>query len=58
MCGFMCKCDGGGGEMLKFVENLQMNWNVRSVDAVFFVTEIIVNRTGELINHVFPLYGL
>jgi hypothetical protein len=32
--------------------------NVRRVGAVFFVTEIIVNLTGILINHVFAVSGL
>ena len=31
---------------------------MRRVGAVFFVTEIIVNYNGVLINHVFPVCGL
>lgn len=41
--------------MLKFVENYKRTVNVRGVGDVFFVTEVIVNPTEVLINHVFPV---
>jgi len=48
----------GGFEILKFVENLQLNCKCEERVAVFFMTDVIVNLTEVLINHVFPVSGL